>query len=161
MRLCSDPAEADDLLQDTFERALRAGDGEALQNPRAWLVTVMNNVFRDRCRRDNRRPHLVPIDERTEIPQPDSNPEPEPDWMSITSAQLEAALSRLEEPFRRVYELYTFENASYEQIAHTLGVPKSTVGTRITRARQKIQAFLCAQLEDSRTPLIKEHGNAV
>ncbi|HWN66258.1 MAG TPA: sigma-70 region 4 domain-containing protein, partial [Haliangium sp.] len=74
------------------------------------------------------------------------HPEVEPEWASISHDQVAAALSQLEEPFRRVYELHCLSHASYDQIAVLLGIPRNTVGTRLMRARRKVRALLRSQL---------------
>src|SRR5690349_16353158 len=54
-RLCGEGAEAQDLVQDTLERALKSYDRLAPDsNVRAWLITILHNVFIDRCRRRRR-----------------------------------------------------------------------------------------------------------
>ena len=66
---------------------------------------------------------------------------PEP-WESITHEQVAAALAELEDPFREVYELRLAENCSYDEIADRLTIPRSTVGTRLMRARHKLRETL-------------------
>lgn len=143
MRLCRDAAEASDLVQDTFERALRAASNQTPENPRAWLVTIMHNLFIDRCRRRRREPPMVPVGEQVEAAPPE--PEPEPEWANISMEHLETALASLDEGFRRVYELHCFQGASYDEIAQALNIAKNTVGTRLIRARQKLRELLRAQ----------------
>lgn len=147
LKLCHDPMEAGDLVQDTFERALRHASHHEINHPRAWLITVMRNLFLDRCRARNRGPQFESIDDQLPVAEPD--PDPSPTWASISPAQLQAAITRLDDKFRRVYELHTLEGASYDQIARILSIPRNTVGTRLARARQKLREFLCAQLEEA------------
>ena len=147
MRLCGNAEDANDLMQDTFERALRVASDEIPDNARAWLITVMHNLFCDQLRRQTRRPPTVPMQEETDAPQPE--PEVEPEWASISPAQLEAALAQLDPRFREVYELHCLKGASYDEIAHSLKITKTTVGTRLARARQKVRELLRAQLPDS------------
>jgi RNA polymerase sigma-70 factor (ECF subfamily) len=142
MRLARSHSDAWDLVQDTYERALR---GQASFQPgtnlRLWLMTIMYNLFLDRCRRQTREPRVVTIDEG-DIPNPESySPEP---WESITSEQVHAAVADLEGPFREVYELRLISNCSYDEIADKLTIPRSTVGTRLMRARHKLRQTLRA-----------------
>jgi RNA polymerase sigma-70 factor, ECF subfamily len=146
-KLCQDPVDASDLVQDTLERALRNADRFEPGNPRAWLITIMRNLFLNRCRSQQRGPRFEPIDDSLHAEQP--APEPAPTWANISTDQLQAAIARLDVRFRRVYELHTFEHASYDQISQTLNIPKNTVGTRLNRARQKLRELLSAQLEEA------------
>jgi RNA polymerase sigma-70 factor, ECF subfamily len=147
MKLCRDFMDANDLVQDTFERALRNANRFESGNPRAWLITIMRNLFLNRCRSRRGGPRFEPIDDQLHAQQP--APEPAPAWADISTDQLRAAIARLDDRFRRVYELHTFESASYEQISEILNIPKNTVGTRLNRARQKLRELLSAQLEEA------------
>src|SRR6478735_9876949 len=111
MRLARSQSDAWDLVQDTYERALR---GQASFRPGTnlllWLMTIMYNLFLDRCRKQTREPRAIAIDEG-DIPNPDAYA-PEP-WETITSEQVHAAVADLEHPFREVYELRLISNCSY------------------------------------------------
>lgn len=142
-RLCRSHADACDLVQDTFERALRAWDrlpGDA--NVGGWLVTILGNLFLDRCRRARTMPRLYvawPAGE-LDVPAPETAA-PRP-WAEITEDQVRAAVSALESDFRLPYELHALEGRSYREIADELGIPTSTVGTRLSRARAKLRRAL-------------------
>jgi RNA polymerase sigma-70 factor (ECF subfamily) len=158
LRLCGSRADAHDLVQDTFERALRASNAQMPDNPRAWLLTVLYNLFIQQRRRQHRE-SLVPLTaEHLDVPKCD--PEAEPEWASISQDQLAEALSQLEEPFRRVYELHCVSGVSYEQIAELLGIPRNTVGTRLMRARRKVRALLRTQLGGSSANANQDHDRA-
>ncbi len=138
--LTSSKADARDLVQDTFERALRAWDRlPADSNVRGWLVTILHNLFIDRCRRARRAP-TTPIPD--EVQAPVAEEVAVPAWADVTPEQLRAALSELDDEFRRAYELHALEGRSYRQIADGLGIPMSTVGTRLLRARRKLRVIL-------------------
>jgi RNA polymerase sigma-70 factor, ECF subfamily len=104
-----------------------------------WLMTIMYNLFLDRCRRQAREPRVMAIDDG-DIPNPEAGA-PEP-WEGITPEQVHAAVADLELPFREVYELRLTSNCSYDEIADKLTIPRSTVGTRLLRARQKLRRTL-------------------
>jgi RNA polymerase sigma-70 factor (ECF subfamily) len=142
IRLVHTPQDAWDLVQDTFEHALRGyARFQPGTNLRVWLMTIMHHLFIDRCRRQAREPNAAPIDD-DEIASPEPNvPLP---WETITDEQIAAALADLESPFREVYELRLFGNCSYDEIAERLTIPRSTVGTRLLRARQKLKRTLLA-----------------
>jgi RNA polymerase sigma-70 factor (ECF subfamily) len=140
LRLVHSPQDAWDLVQDTFEHALRGyARFQPGTNLRVWLMTIMHHLFIDRCRRQAREPNAAPIDDH-EIASPEPNA-PTP-WDTITDEQIAAALADLESPFREVYELRLFGNCSYDEIALRLTIPRSTVGTRLMRARRKLKKTL-------------------
>jgi RNA polymerase sigma-70 factor (ECF subfamily) len=145
LKLCGNPPDAHDLVQDTFERALR--NLAALSpgtNERAWLFTILHNLFIDRCRRKKRDPAQANVAE-LDLPAP-GEPEPPPDWTRLGAAEVRAAVAQLEEEFCRVYELH-IEGRSYQEIAAALAIPQNTVGTRLLRARKKLKSILERTLE--------------
>ena len=95
------------------------------------------------CRRQAREPNSAPIDDN-EIASPEPNAPRM--WETITDEQIAAALADLESPFREVYELRLFGNCSYDEIAERLTIPRSTVGTRLMRARQKLKKALVGRV---------------
>jgi RNA polymerase sigma-70 factor, ECF subfamily len=138
-RLCGNAPDADDLVQDTLERALRARGKYIEQgNLRGWLATILKNQFRDRYKAARRQAR--PSDALDEIAMPEK-PEPEA-WQRITPEQLDQAMARLEPAFRQVYELHA-RGWSYAEIARELDISINTVGTRLLRARAKLKAILC------------------
>jgi RNA polymerase sigma-70 factor (ECF subfamily) len=138
-RLCVSAADADDLVQETYERALRAFDRyEDRGNLRSWLAAIMNNLFIDRCRKARRAPKIEGIEE-LQIAAPE--PVAPPAWANVSSVQISAALDRISPEFRVVYELHAAGRA-YDEIARELGIPKNTVGTRLIRARKKLKEIL-------------------
>jgi RNA polymerase sigma-70 factor (ECF subfamily) len=142
-RLCGNAADADDLLHDTYERALRAWERYADQgNLRGWLVAILNNLFVDRCRRA-KRARMESIDPIVDIPAPE--PAAPPVWTRVSNEQVAAALNELGTEFRRVYELHA-AGKSYDEIAAELNIAKATVGTRLVRARKKLKDRLTAEL---------------
>lgn len=142
-KLCREPDEAHDLVQDTFERALRAESaGTARDNERAWLFTVLHHLFIDRCRSRARAPHLASIDD---VDVPAREPEPPPAWAGLSVAEVRAALDELDEDFRDAYRMHALDGLGYAEIAAQLGLPVSTIGTRIMRARRKLRTILQAR----------------
>ena len=138
-RLCTNAADADDLVQETYERALRSLERyEDRGNLRSWLASIMNNLFIDRCRKAKRTPQHEGIDE-LQVASPE--PVAPPAWANVTTAQIRAALDRIGPEFRDVYERHA-SGLSYDDIARELGIPKNTVGTRLIRARKKLKEIL-------------------
>ncbi len=133
--LAGDRIAADDLVQDTLERAwsklhlYRRGT-----DLRAWLFTVMHNVYVNRVRAS--RP-TVPLDE--EMPET-FQPARESDGLMLRD--LDASIRRLPPDQREVLLLVALEDMSYEEAAGTLGIPIGTVMSRLARAREKLRAML-------------------
>ncbi len=141
LRLCRSQSDAHDLVQDALERALksyaRLPEGS---NARAWLISILRNRFIDSCRRSVREK----LDEGVTLealPAPEEQ-EAAPGWASITTDDLAAAVDKLSEEFRVVYQLHALQGRSYNEIAARLGIPKATVGTRLIRARRKLRDLL-------------------
>ncbi len=145
IRLCGNTADAADLLQDTFERAYRSHAQLPLgANERAWAAAILHNRFIDGCRRRKRTPIHEQVEE-LHLAAPAETPSPE--WLDITAEQVQAALAKIGEEFRVVYEMATAQNRSYKEIAAQLCLPAATVGTRLIRARRKLRRLL--------TPLVR------
>ena len=142
-KLCGNAADADDLVHDTYERALRAWDHYAERgNLKAWLMAIMHNQFIDRCRKGRRDPKTEDITER-DIAAPE--PSAPPAWASVTAEQVARALDQIGTEFRAVYDLHT-AGRSYDEIARELGIAKNTVGTRLLRARKKLKETLLREI---------------
>jgi RNA polymerase sigma-70 factor (ECF subfamily) len=145
-RLCTGSADARDLVQDTFERAMRQGIPPDLRNPCAWLTTIMHHLFIDRCRAVARQPVHEPLQDAHDHLMPPRVVDDEPAWNRLTLADVRAALPKLETKYREVYEMHTFEGRSYEDISTVLKIDRVTVGTRLTRARKKLREVLSVGL---------------
>jgi RNA polymerase sigma-70 factor, ECF subfamily len=143
------PCDARDIVQDTLLKGFRSLHlFEAGTNLRAWLMRIMMNLFIERCRRSSRRPVLVPLSDRIAESTPTaSETDPPPRSASLTLVHLRAALDQLEPIFREPYELRMTRNMSYEQIASELGIPVATVGSRLSRGRQRLRLILTKQAQ--------------
>jgi RNA polymerase sigma-70 factor, ECF subfamily len=131
--------DAEDLVQDTIERALRnLHQFHPGTNIRMWLFRIMYHLFVDRRRR---RQH----ERRNEAVQAAELAAPEPDalepWEQIDHDRLTASVADLEPHFREVIALHLVSR-TYREIAATLGIPTGTVGTRLLRARHKLRDIL-------------------
>jgi RNA polymerase sigma-70 factor, ECF subfamily len=144
LRLCGNQADADDLVQETYERALRAFANYADRgNLRSWLATILNNLFIDRCRKAKRTPRSEAIDDEVAAPEVQAPPA----WAQVTPVQITEALAQIGDEFRRVYELHS-AGKSYDEISAEMSIPKNTVGTRLVRARKKLKEILSRRLEE-------------
>ncbi len=138
LRLCGNPADARDLLQDTFERGLKAfGTFQFGTNSAAWLATILNHLYVDWLRLSHRRQPRP--EELTLASMPD--PTDEARWSQITPEQVDEAVAKLPEEFRQPYQLQT-QGLGYLQIAAKLGIPRATVATRLLRARRRLRDLL-------------------
>lgn len=136
--LTQDESEAEDLVQQTLERALlnqnrfRAGT-----NVRAWTTSIMRNLFIDDRRRMHHR-HRATIDTDKVAAQ-----EYERGILDLLSDDdVRTALAGLGEDDRTLFDLAYSESLSYRQIAVRFGIRISTVGTRLFRIRAKVRATL-------------------
>lgn len=146
-RMCASEADAADVVHDTLESALQAGDRlHAVENLQAWLVTILHRRMIDLFRKRERE-QLGEVPDEPEVTQ-DAPLADAPLWTRIDGAQLRAAVDRLEPEFREVFTLHAFERRSYKDIAATLAIPQNTVGTRLLRARRKLRVLLLGGREE-------------
>jgi RNA polymerase sigma-70 factor (ECF subfamily) len=147
--LVRNATEVEDLVQDVFEKALRSLDRiDLAANPRGWMVTILHNLHIDRCRQRARmRPH-VPCDEVPIAVVPEDSDVPV--WSAITTEDVRRAAANLPDDLRAVYVMFALEGRSYIEVAHQLGIPKATVGTRLSRARARLKQLLTAKLAEQR-----------
>ena len=137
--LCRNPDGREDLVQDTFERALRhlARNHEPVRNVRAWLVAILRNVFIDRVRAE--RTMTANVDD-CEAPEPD----PQPAWADVSLADVRAACEALDPILRAAFELHYLDGLRYRDIAARLAIPENTVASRLFRARKALRDQLLA-----------------
>lgn len=151
MRFCRDPAEAEDLVQETYLRAYRSFDSyRPGTNCRAWLLTILYSVFVNRYRRSRREPEardpatLESLAERERAP--DDWERPLLDAATAgrwgTGETVEAALAELSEEFRETVLLVDVEELTYEEAADALGCPVGTVRSRLFRGRRLLARAL-------------------
>ena len=140
LRLTHRPADADDLVQDTYLKAFRAaGQFTPGTNLRAWLFTILHNAARNRAR-DRARDH-VSVDsdavERAMDTGVAPGATPESLLLNDTLApDIQAAIDALPQAFREAVWLRDVEEFSYAEIADMLQVPAGTVMSRISRGRR-------------------------
>ena len=146
--LVGDRMTADDLVQDTLERAwaklhlYRRGT-----DLRAWLFTVMHNVHVNRIRATRAVDPLE--DDMPELAQPQREPD------ALLVRDLDRAIARLPADQRAVLLLVTLEEMSYEDVARTLGIPIGTVMSRLSRAREKLRAMMAGQPFSAKLKVVK------
>ena len=146
--LTGDRSAAEDLVQDTLERAwskfhlFRRGT-----DLRAWLFTVMHNVYVNQMRAA--RP-VAPLDD--EMPEL-ARPARESDMLVLRD--LDATIRRLPVEQREVLLLVALEDMSYDQAARALEIPIGTVMSRLSRAREKLRAMLSGLPPGGKLKIVK------
>ena len=141
MRLTRNPADAEDLVQNTYVKAFRFSDRfQPGTNLKAWLFTILHNTFRNNIRQAGRDPVEVNSETVDQTPaDPGKDRSPEQILMRATlDADLQAALDALPAAFRQAVWLRDVEEFSYREIAEILSVPQGTVLSRISRGRQAL-----------------------
>jgi RNA polymerase sigma-70 factor (ECF subfamily) len=147
LRLTRRPADADDLVQDTYLKAFRAADQFARgTNLKAWLFTILHNTFRNMRRHEVRSP--VDVDSETveraaDVKGQDQTPE-QLLTRATLDADLRAALDAIPDAFRQAVWLRDVEEFSYAEIAKIVGIPIGTVMSRISRGRRMLYERLAA-----------------
>lgn len=145
LRLLGTPADAADVVQETFLRAYMNLPKLRGTSVRAWLYRVAVNASRDVQRRAVRRP-ADPLDadiggKVLELPSPDQGPEAAVEQRERAAAIREAVM-RLPLDYRAALVLRDVNDLSYEEIAGALRIPMGTVKSRISRARLQLAAAL-------------------
>ncbi len=153
MRLTRNPAEAEDLVQETYVKAFRfAGQFRRGTNLKAWLHTILHNTFLNMRRHAGRDPVAVDSDavERSSG-DPGGTESPEQILMRESlDIDLQQAIDSLPEVFRQAVWLRDVDEFSYAEIAEMLGVAKGTVMSRISRGRRMLHAQLVKGQRDDR-----------
>ncbi|SDI25295.1 RNA polymerase sigma factor [Propionivibrio dicarboxylicus] len=127
---------ADDLVQDTLERAwTRLSQWQAGSDLRAWLFSIMHNLRIDQMRRP--APPMASFeDEAIDLPVRATQSD------RIEVSDLGAALAALPEEQRAVVLLVAIEDMSYAEVAATLDIPLGTVMSRLARGRERLRQIL-------------------
>jgi RNA polymerase sigma-70 factor (ECF subfamily) len=136
--LTGDINRADDLVQDTLERALAKLDlWQPGSDLRAWLFTLMHNLFVNQIR--IKRPQETVMEEALDEPVSGGQME------ALAARDIHAALARLPEEQREVLLLVGLEQFGYAEAAQVLGVPTGTVMSRLSRARERMRQMLAGE----------------
>ncbi len=143
LRLTRNAAEADDVVQDTVERAMRF-ESHFIPgtNARAWLFQILFSVFVTRCRRV-RREHKA-LSSLASDPCAWTLPEQGPAMNALTPA-LRDKVATLPKSFRDAVELVDLEEMSYRDAAARMGVPVGTVMSRLHRGRKLLASALSSE----------------
>jgi len=136
--LTYDTSKADDLVQDCLERALRKLHlWQTGSNLKAWLFTIMHNLFINTQVRLARLPKMVSLDAVSDTLKFNGNVE-----QGTEIYELAVAVSKLPIDQKNVILLVGLEGFGYKEVSNILGIPLGTVMSRLHRAREKLRSQL-------------------
>jgi RNA polymerase sigma-70 factor, ECF subfamily len=153
LRMTRNPADAEDLVQETFLRAYRGFGGfKDGTNLKAWLYKILTNTFINTYRAKKRRPEETEFDDVEEfslynrlggIEAANAEHTPEAEVLErMPDDAVKEALESLPEQFRMAVLLADVEGFSYKEIAEIMDVPVGTVMSRLHRGRKQLQQRL-------------------
>ncbi len=153
LRMTRNPADAEDLVQETFLKSYRAFAGfEEGTNLRAWLYKILTNTFINSYRAAKRRPEKADVEDVEDLflyhrvgdlRAAGAGRSAEDEMFdTFTDDEVKSALESLPEAFRIAVLLADVEGFSYKEIANITNVPIGTVMSRIHRGRKALQKAL-------------------
>jgi RNA polymerase sigma-70 factor (ECF subfamily) len=153
LRMTRNPADAEDLVQETYLKAYRAfGSFKAGTNLKAWLYRILTNTFINSYRARKRRPEQTDIDDVEDLylyrrlgglEAVTAGRSAEEEVLEhFTEADVKNAVEALPEQFRMAVLLADVEGFSYKEIADILDIPIGTVMSRLHRGRKALQKTL-------------------
>jgi RNA polymerase sigma-70 factor (ECF subfamily) len=137
--LLRDRDAADDLVQDSLERALtRLDNWRTGENPRRWLFTIMHHLFVDQMRKINRRGGnaTLPVEAAESMPTAPMQQD------SFAVRDILDALEAISPERRAAIMMVAVEGFSYAEAANILGIPAGTLMSRIARGREELRGLL-------------------
>ena len=148
--LTGERTRADDLVQDTLERALiKLHLWQPGSDMRAWLFTLMHNVFINQLRAQSARSTVELDDEAAQVAVRPTQTD------GLEVRDLQAALLRLPEEQREVLLLVGLDRMTYEETAGVLGIPVGTVMSRLSRARERLRGLLAGAAAPAALKVVK------
>lgn len=145
--LTQDRAEAEDLVQETYLKALKGfASFQQGTNFRAWMYRILRNSFLT-SRTGLKASTTISLDDEQEpVAEPATAETPESVLlMHVDREEVETALEKVPIKFREIVLLCDVEEMSYQEIADTLGVPIGTVMSRLSRARKAMRELLATR----------------
>ncbi len=137
--LTNDPVYADDLVQDTIERAItRLHLFEQNRKLRTWLYTILRNLYINELRKQGRRGTHMSIDDVLESSLSEGPSQSD----KIIEIDIKQAIMALPDEQREVLVLVALEEVTYEEAAKIVDVPVGTIMSRLSRARSKLKEIL-------------------
>ena len=156
MNLSHSQTEAEDLVQETYLRAVRSFSQLAPDsNLKAWLYTILRNTWLNQVRHDHSGPRMVDLtdEEGPCAAAVTAGNDPYASYVSQAECHaVRAAVYDLPQPYREVIVLREFEGLSYQEIGVVLGIPAGTVMSRLGRARDRLRQALSQWSRNSTAP---------
>ena len=142
-RLARDTASAEDLVQETYMRALRAWESFQLESYgiKPWLVRILQNVHLSRSQRESRQPTALEQGQLESVNPSFALPAGLNNFEGMDE-QLVRAIDKLAPEYQVVLMLWAVDELSYKEIAHACEIPIGTVMSRLYRARQQLSEQL-------------------
>jgi RNA polymerase sigma factor (sigma-70 family) len=141
--------DADDLVQDTLERAwAKSALWRGVADMRGWLFSIMHNLHADGVRRPRVATQAMD-DDTPEIATAPTQGE------RLAVLDLQAALDQLPAEQKEIVLLVALEDMAYADVAKTLGIPIGTVMSRLSRGRERLRALMDGRAEPTRLKVVK------
>ena len=133
--MLGDGLAADDLVQDCLERALsRLDTWRRGSNLRAWLFTIMHNIYVNQVRRNINGPKFIAMEGEHQVSCQDTTADG-----LLEMEELQQALAELPMDQREILLMVAVEGLKYREVASILGIPEGTVMSRLARARERLR----------------------
>jgi RNA polymerase sigma-70 factor, ECF subfamily len=147
MTLTRDKTDADDLVQETYLRAVRAANQPAPEeNLKAWLFVVMRNAWLNIVRHNHHGQRIFEFDDESAAGSASEASNPHVVYLrKLEREQVREAIDKLPGVYREIVVLRDIEGFSYQEIATVLNCPAGTVMSRLGRARGKLRDALSAR----------------
>jgi RNA polymerase sigma-70 factor, ECF subfamily len=146
MTLTRDRTMAEDLVQETYLRGIRAADRlEPGSNVKSWLFVIMRNAWLNEIRHDQAGPKFVELESETALAADEHETINSPHVIylkNLAKLQVQEAVERLPEAYKEIIVLRDFEGLTYQEIATVLECPAGTVMSRLGRARGRLRKML-------------------
>jgi RNA polymerase sigma-70 factor, ECF subfamily len=145
-------AEAEDLVQETFVRAIQAK--KVLRqdsNVKSWLFTILRNIWLNQLRKRRNGPQMIEIESKDDITRAVVDPSKNSYELCVSKMEIEqlrTAIQKLPIEFREIIMLREYEDLSYREVANILDCPVGTVMSRLARAREKLREYLTTTLSE-------------
>lgn len=162
MVLTRNHAEAEDLVQETYVRAMPAMSRlRSKSNVKGWLFRILRNAWLNHLRKRRTAPEVAWTDAEDDSVKEIAEPSKD-SYQALVSKmereQVQAAIQALSAKFREIILLREFEEFSYDEIAGLLDCPVGTVMSRLARARSKLRVLLTYTKPESSAGNVRDEG---